>query len=148
MAYRIRPLPLRSPIFWQWAVVAMLAGLLLIGWESGFFAAWIWSPPRPPVGKGEIAFSMVLVALLGVVAGLIGARLREGSCPRGVRRAAGVASALGALSLLCPVCLALPLSLFGGAVTLALLSPFAPLFQLLAILVLLWTALLLLHEQR
>lgn len=148
MQFHLRPLPLRSGVFWRWTISGGVASGLLMAWSVGGLERWLWTPPRPPATAGEIAFSSALALLLAIVAGLVGVRMREGSCPRGARRATGIAGILGFVSLLCPVCLALPLSLFGGAVTLALLSPFAPLLQLFALLVLLWTAVLLLHENR
>lgn len=113
-----------------------LACTALFAWELGWLSAWLWSPPRPPATGTEIAYSIAIALLLSGDAGLIAWRLHHGSCPVGMRRATGLAGTLGAIALLCPVCLALPFTLFGVAVALSALAPILPLLRLIALVLL------------
>lgn len=93
--------------------------------------------PRAPVSGGERWFTLGLIFLLSLNAGLVHWRKNCGTCPVGVRRATGIGGAVGAMALLCPACLLLPVSLLGVSVSLAFLAPFLPLLRIIAVLLLL-----------
>jgi hypothetical protein len=130
---------LTNHAFWIWALSAVLLASIIFAWELDVFASLLPSPPRPPVTRGEFAFVALLVILLGLNAGLFGWRRALGTCPLGVRRATGVGAALGAATLLCPVCLLVPVTLLGASVSLSVLAPFVPLLRTITLLVLLAT---------
>lgn len=126
----------RSPVFWLPFFVAFAACGLLFGWELGWFTGLIWTPPRPQPSTDELLFSALIVLLLCTDIGLISWRTRFGSCPRGTKRAAGIAGMLGAVTLLCPVCLVLPFSILSAGVALSAVSPFFPLLRIIALMLL------------
>lgn len=110
---------------------------IFFAWELGHL-----SPPlplllRPEATVTEIIFSVALSVLIALNAGLFTWRRRMGSCPVGVRRATGTAGLLGAIALLCPVCLALPATFLGLGFTFAVLTPFVPLIRVVALILLL-----------
>lgn len=109
---------------------------IFFAWELGELP-WIPAPPRQPATAAEYGFTALLIALLAFNAGLVAWRRKHGSCPVGTRRASGLAGGLGALALLCPVCLFLPFSLFGLSLSLAFLAPFIPLLRIVVLLILL-----------
>lgn len=59
-----------------------------------------------------------------------------GSCPMGIKSATGIAGVLGAVTLICPVCIVLPASLLGLGFVLTFLAPFLPLLRIIAIVLL------------
>jgi len=81
-------------------------------------------------------FTATLIGLFALNAGLFAWRRQQGTCPMGTRRASVLAGALGALALLCPVCLAIPISLLGISLSLLWLAPYIPLLRFVALLVL------------
>ncbi|PIQ76769.1 hypothetical protein COV83_00755 [Candidatus Peregrinibacteria bacterium CG11_big_fil_rev_8_21_14_0_20_49_14] len=117
--------------FWHWACGAALVCSLFFLWELGMIPR-IPGPPRPAPTTAEILFSIFLIALLSLNVGLLHWRKNTGGCPIGAKGATGIGGTLGALALLCPVCLLLPFSLFGLSLSLAFLSPFLPLLRIIA----------------
>ena len=79
---------------------------------------------------------IVLGLLLSFTTGLAVWHTRNGSCPLSVKSATGVAGVLGAITLICPICIVLPASLLGLGFTLAFLAPFLPLLRVIAIILL------------
>lgn len=127
----------RSSRFWaSFAMSGLLFGALMV-WEAGLLAGVLPSLPRPPIGPAEAVFSAVIVLLLAFNIGLFSWRSRYGTCPVGTRRATGMAGAIGAVTLLCPVCLLIPLSVLGTGVTLTFLSPYLPLLRIISLILLL-----------
>lgn len=134
---------LRSARFWLAFALSGAAFSLLVLWESGVFAGWLPSLPRGPVTTGEAIFAVLIVALLALNTGLFVWRRAHGSCPIGTRRATGAAGALGALTLICPACLLLPVSILGTGLTLSVLSPYVPLLRFVSLVLLAASAVLL-----
>ncbi len=126
---------LRSSLFWLPALLTLLAGGSFFAWELGALT-WLPSPVRPDPTLRELLFAAALTLLLALNAGLAAWHTRHGSCPIGSKRAIGAGGLLGAVALLCPVCLVLPFSLFGLGAVLTLLTPFVPLLQLITLIVL------------
>jgi hypothetical protein len=135
---------LRSRRFW----LAFCAGLAVAGslsaWQLGLLSAWIPTPPRVPVTRGEELFTVILVLLLAMNAGLYAWRKAEDSCPIGARRATGLAGTLGLATLFCPACTVIPLAVLGTTFSLTFLTAFLPLLRVIALvlaggaLILLW----------
>lgn len=116
-------------------MAAIVIGLFSV-WEAGLLFPWI-----PPLARSDSAaagwwYTTLLGLLLSLNAGLILWQQQEGRCPVGVRRASGLAGVLGAFTLLCPVCIVLPASVFGLGAVFALAAPFLPLLRLIAMLLL------------
>jgi membrane protease YdiL (CAAX protease family) len=135
--------------FWRTAFIS--AGLLALFflWELGAFASVITSPPRPAATQGEMLFTATLIVLFALNAGLFAWRRQQGTCPVGTRRASVLAGALGAVALLCPVCLAIPISLLGISLSLLWLAPYIPLLRFVALLILVVSTVILWpHTQR
>lgn len=127
---------LSSATFWKWSLPTLALLVLFFGWELGKIALPIASPPRPEPTQLELWFSAVLIGLLSLNAGLFGYNKECGTCPIGAKRASGIAGAIGAVALLCPMCLLLPISLFGLSLSLAILAPFLPLLRVIALILL------------
>lgn len=138
---------LHSNAFWKWAIAAGLLCSMFFAWELGAFPS-VPSPPRPAVTNGEIIFTAVLIALIALNAGLFNWRRKNGTCPIGTRRASGLGGTMGAVALLCPLCLLLPISLFGVSISLAFLGPFIPLLRTIALALLLGSTALLMPRKR
>ncbi len=141
---------LRSSRFWLvFAVAGVVFGLLLL-WESGAFAGAIYSLPRAaPLTTSETLFAVAIVLLLAFNSGLFAWQQKEGTCPIGTRRATSAAGALGAITLVCPVCLLIPVSILGTGLTLSLLAPYLPLLRFLSLVLLVVSAVKLWpHEPR
>ncbi len=86
--------------------------------------------------KWETVLAIIIALLFSMNIGLIAWHRKQGTCPVGVRRSAGAAGILGAIALLCPVCLALPIGIASVAAALVLLGPFVTLLQVSAIVLL------------
>jgi len=127
---------LRSPSFWIPFVIALAVLSLFFLWELGMLHFALPMLPRIPTTPLDLTFTGILWIMLSFTTGLAVWRNRETSCPVGVKRATGIAGALGALSLLCPICIALPVTLLGFSLTLSFLAPFVPLLRIIAIVVL------------
>lgn len=123
------------------------AGILL-----GVFFAWeltlleipsLPQLPRPKPTDIELIFTVVLIAFLSLDAGLLNWHLGKKSCPIGVKRATTVSSVLGVITLLCPVCLLIPVTLFGLTLSLTFLIPFLPLLRAIVLILLVATTIVL-----
>jgi hypothetical protein len=135
---------LQSRLFWiPFAVTLIVAGLFF-AWELGVFIQFLPTiAPRPSVLPSEFAFTASLSFLLALNVGLVVWQSRFGSCPRGVKRASSIATAIGALSLICPVCVLLPASLVSVGFIFGALMPFMPALRLISIGLLFVTAMML-----
>jgi hypothetical protein len=126
---------LRSPLFWLPLLLTLLIAGSLFAWELGFVTV-VPGPIRPAPSGLDLLYAGLLTLLLSFNVGLAAWHTRHGSCPVGSKRAIGTGGVIGAVALLCPVCLILPFSLFGLGAVLALLTPFVPLLQIIALIVL------------
>lgn len=128
---------LRAGRFWTAASIALVLSGLLFAWELGELRViGLSGPPRFTPTTRDVVASISIAILFSFNIGLIAWRQRYGSCPASAKSATGVAGFLGALALLCPACIALPVGIASASFSLALLSPFVPLFQIIAIIVL------------
>ncbi len=127
---------LRSPSFWIPFCISLVITGTFFAWELGFFLNIVPSFPRPSALPWELAFTAILGLLMSVNAGLAVWQSRYGTCPIGVKRASGAAVLLGAFTLICPVCVLLPVSLAGLGFFFAFLSPFLPLVRVIAVVIL------------
>ncbi len=124
----------RSGTFWAWfAVVYAVAGLFF-AWELQLVELPLPMLPRVPATPFELTYTAALTLLLSFASGLFGWRRQNGSCPIGVKRSVGLAGMLGGLALLCPVCLALPITFIGFGTAFAILGQFLPLIRIIAVL--------------
>lgn len=130
---------LRSRLFWTPFVLTLILTSAFFAWQLDLLQMLIPALPvlpRTPATPIDIFFTILLGLLLSLTAGLIVWNTREGSCPRGTKRATGVAGILGAITLFCPVCLVLPASFLGIGVIMTFLTSFLPLLRLVAVIVL------------
>jgi len=127
---------LRSKKFWLSFSVSALFMTAFFGWALGLFGDLLPKLPRPEAEMEELIFTALLIFLFALNAGLFVWCKDHGSCPIGTRRASGLAGSIGVLTLLCPVCLALPAAFFGISTALAFLSPFLPLLRVIAVILL------------
>jgi hypothetical protein len=124
---------LRDRRFWL-AAIAMAAGCAFVyGWMAGAFAPLLRGPLRPPITRGELIFTLLMIGLLSVDAGLYAYRRARGSCPTGTGKATGLAGILGGLVLVCPACTFIPIAFLGTGFTLAILTPYLPLLRAIAV---------------
>lgn len=128
---------LKSPVFLKWFGSVFLLCCIFFAWELGAFRELVWSLPRSEPTQSELLYTGLIIVLLSFAAGLTGYRIRQGSCPIGARNASAAAGMLGVVTLLCPVCLLLPFSLFGLSLSFALLTPYMPLLRVITLLLLL-----------
>ncbi len=126
----------RSPLFWIPFFVTLLIASVFFAWELDLLGTIVPSLPRPAATAVDIYFTIVLGLLLSLNAGLAVWQSRMGSCPRGVKRATGVAGIVGAITLVCPVCIALPATFLGLGFVLTFLAPFLPLLRVIALVLL------------
>lgn len=134
---------LRSKHFWIGFVTAAVLTGLFFAWELGMLDEILPTIPRSPALANEWWFTLLLSLLLSLNAGLITYHTKEGTCPIGTKSASGVAGILGAFTLICPVCIVLPASLFSVGVFFSVLAPFLPLMRVVAIVLLLFSLVLL-----
>lgn len=134
---------LKSEYFWVPFGITLSAAGLFFAWELGVFINLLPSFPRPSVLPSEFAFTATLSFLLAFDIGLAVWQRRFGSCPRGIKRASSVATALGALTLVCPACTLLPASFIGVSTMLSLMAMHMPAVRIVSIGLLLITALML-----
>ena len=132
MSYRF----VQDRSFWSWFMATAALTGLLFAWELGAFKTLMPSLPRMEPTATEIWFTFALIALLSMNIGLAQWRRKNGSCPIGVRRATTIGGAVSAVTLLCPVCLLVPISLLGLSFSLAFLAPFLPLLRLITLVLL------------
>lgn len=133
---------LQSRSFWQWFFVSGALCVLLFLWLLNLLP-FVPVLPRPEPMMFEYVYSITSVVLLSFNLGLLAWRMRHGSCPVGTRRVTGFAGLLATITLICPVCLVLPLSVLGISISLVFLAPFLPLLQLISMVLLLGTAVML-----
>ncbi len=135
---------LQSRLFWIPFAITLVVTGLFFAWELGVFIN-VLPPiaPRPSVLPSEFLFTATLSVLLAFNVGLVVWQSRFGSCPRGVKRASSVATAIGALTLICPACVLLPASLVSVGFIFGALMPFMPALRLLSIGLLFVTAVML-----
>ena len=131
---------LQSSIFWLTFWITGVLTALAFGWEANLFAPTLPGPPRPPVTPMELWFTIGIVLLVAFVSGLYAWRRKKGSCPTGVKRATGVGAVFGVITLLCPVCSVIPITLLGTSITLGFLAPFLPLLRFITLAILLTVA--------
>lgn len=124
---------LHSSWFWFPCVTSLIVIGAFFAWELDFLNALLPSLPRPPATGEEIIFSTTLGLLLSLTIGMFVWHWKEGSCPIGMKRATGMAGVIGAVTLICPVCIVLPASLIGVAVAVSAIAPFLPVLRLIAI---------------
>lgn len=134
---------LQSKYFWIPFAITLVVAALFFAWELGVFIQYLPSFPRPSVLPSEFAFTTILSALLAFDIGLAVWHSRFGSCPRGVKRVSGFATVLGALTLICPLCILLPTSLIGVGTILSLMSVHMPALRIVSIGLLFVTAIML-----
>ena len=127
---------LRSPHFFVPFCVSVILLGAFFSWELGFFNTVLPSLTRPPATVADIIFTAALILLLSTTTGLAVWNTRYGNCPLSVKSATGVAGVLGAITLICPVCIILPASLLGLGFILTFLAPFLPLLRVIAIVLL------------
>lgn len=128
--------PFRSSLFWLPFSVSLVIIGVFFGWELGLLNGLFPSLPRPPATEADILFTVILGLMLSFTTGLGFWSNRNGSCPLSVKSATGIAGVLGAVTLICPVCIILPASLLGLGFILTFLAPFLPILRLIAILLL------------
>ena len=134
---------LRSSWFWLPFLVTLCIAAACFAWEIGIFRDVLPSLPRPSPTSLDFLFAGTTTFLLALNVGLVLWRSHFGSCPRGVKRTTGIAGVLGIVSLFCPVCLALPVTLLGAGAFLTILAPFLPLLRLIVLVLLTGTLILL-----
>lgn len=139
---------LKSSVFLKWFSAVFVLCCLFFAWELGAFREMVWSLPRPEPTQTEILYTGLIIILISFASGLAGFRMKQGTCPIGARNASAMAGALGVVTLLCPVCLLLPFSLFGLSMSLALLSPYLPLLRVITLVLLGVSVILLWPKQR
>ena len=127
---------LRSSSFWIPFFITFIVMAIFFAWELRMLPASIPAPSRPIPTGNELWFVATLTVLLAVNVGLYSWRTKAGSCPIGTKRATKIAGAMGALTLLCPVCILIPFSLLGVSISLVFLSPFLPLLQIISLVLL------------
>lgn len=120
--------------FWTWFLITLAITGAFFAWELKLIDLPLPMLPRPPATTFELTYTALLTILLSVDAGLFGWRRKSGSCPIGTKRTVGFAGTMGALALLCPVCLALPAALIGFGTFFAIVAAFLPLIRFIAIL--------------
>ena len=138
---------LQSKTFWRPALIAFVLLGLFFSWELGYFGDAIPRLSRPEPSQFELIYTVVLIALLSLDSGLVFYRLKLGTCPVGAKRASTIAGSLGVVTLLCPACLLIPISLFGISLSLSVLSPFLPLLRVIVMFLLVVSTLMLLPKK-
>lgn len=133
----------KSPHFWRPAVFTAAIFGAFFAWQLGYFGDLLPTLSRPAPSQLELVYTCIIILLLALDSGLSFFRMKQGTCPLGAKRATKIAGGLGVVTLLCPACLVVPISLFGVSLSFALLSPFLPLLQSIVILLLAVSAVLL-----
>ena len=138
----------KNKVFWQPCIMALVILSAFFAWELGYFGDMLPRLPRPTPTRGEILYTIVLIALLSLNSGLIFFRLKQGNCPLGAKRASTIAGGLGVVTLLCPACLLIPISLFGISLSLTFLAPFLPLLRVIVLFLLIVSTVMLFPNAR
>ena len=134
---------LRSKEFWLWFFISGILMGLFFAWELGAFGAFLPSLPRPTPTPFEDVFTGSLVFLIALDSGLFAWQRVYGTCSLGASRATKVAGAIGAVTLLCPACLLIPISILGVSLSITFLAPYLPLLRLIALVLLVTSTVLL-----
>lgn len=135
---------LRTSYFWIPFVITLVIAGLFFAWELDAFVNILPSiAPRPSILLSEFLYTGILSLLLAFDIGLIVWHRRFGACPRGVKRASGLATMIGALTLICPACFLLPASFIGIGTIMSLMSTHMPALRIVSIGLLLMTAMML-----
>jgi hypothetical protein len=137
---KTRAQPLSSAWFWAPFLLCLIVTGVLFAWELGFLYGYVPSLTRLPATTIEKVFTGVLLFLLSLNAGLASWQTHKGSCPIGAKRATGIAGMIGAISILCPVCLMLPASLIGASIFFAFVAEYLPLLRIVAVILLVISA--------
>jgi hypothetical protein len=132
--------PLLTKAFWIPFGISAISISLFFAWELNAFAPHFPGFPRPLLTQSELGFTLLLILLLSLNIGLLAWNKRHGTCSVGSKRATTLAGAIGALALLCPACLLIPISILGISLSLAILGPFLPLLRVIAIILLVASA--------
>lgn len=134
---------LSEKTFWRPFILSALLLSAFFAWELGYMGDMLPRLPRPEPSTFELYFTIILIALLSLDSGLVWYRLKQGTCPVGAKRASTLAGGLGIITLLCPACLLIPISLFGISLSLTFLSPYLPLLRAIVFLLLIVSTLML-----
>jgi len=134
---------LKDKTFWRPAVISAIALSVFFAWELGYIGDLLPLLPRPAATTLEIVYTIILILFLSLDSGLVFFRLKKGTCPIGAKRASTIAGGLGVITLLCPACLLLPISIFGIGLSLSLLAPYLPLLRAIVLLLLVVSTLML-----
>lgn len=134
---------LRSTHFWRPFLLSVVTLSLFFAWELGYLAGFLPTLPRPEPTAFELEYTALLIVLLAFDAGLALFRIKQGTCPIGARRASTIAGSLGIVTLLCPACLLIPVSLFGISLSLSFLSPYLPLLRMVVMFLLIVSTIML-----
>lgn len=126
----------RNAHFWIGFVVSAVLLSIFFAWELGMLGTIAPPLPRPEPTQPELWYTALIIALLALDSGLVLYRLKQGTCPVGAKRASAIAGSLGVVTLLCPVCLLIPISLFGITLSLTFLTPYLPLLRIIVLLLL------------
>lgn len=127
---------LRNRYFWIGFAVSALLLSVFFAWELGMLGSVLPQLPRPEPTTLERWYTVIMMLLLSFDSGLVLYRLKKGTCPIGAKRASTIAGGLGVITLLCPACLLIPISLFGITLSLTFLAPFLPLLRIIVLLLL------------
>jgi hypothetical protein len=138
---------LHSKNFWRPFVISAVLLSAFFAWELGYMGDMLPKLSRPTPTQFELIYTVVLIALLSLDSGLVFYRLKLGTCPVGAKRASTIAGSLGVVTLLCPACLLIPISLFGISLSLSVLSPFLPLLRVIVMFLLVVSTLMLLPKK-
>jgi hypothetical protein len=134
---------LQSATFWIPFCITLVLAALFFAWELGVFINYLPSFPRPSVLFSEFIFTATISLLLAFDIALAIWQSRFGSCPRGVKRASTVATAIGALTLICPACVLLPVSFLSVGAMLSLMATHLPVLRVVSVGLLIVTAMML-----
>ncbi len=134
---------LQSKTFWRPALIAFVLLGLFFSWELGYFGDAIPRLSRPEPSQFELIYTIILIALLSFDSGLAMYRMKQGTCPVGASRATKIAGGLGVVTLLCPACLLIPISLFGISLSLTFIAPFLPLLRVVVMFLLIVSTIML-----
>lgn len=139
---------LRSGRFWVLFLLSAVFFGLFFAWELNLIQPpFLPALPRPVPTQLEKLFTGILIFFLSLDAGLLGWRMRHGSCPAGAKRATAMSGALGFVVLLCPVCLIFPFTLFGLTLSITFLLPYLPLLRTIVAVLLFVTTMILLPKK-
>ncbi len=134
---------LSAKTFWRPFSISAILLSAFFAWELGYMGNLLPRLARPAPTTFEIAYTVALMILLSFNAGLAFFRMKQGTCPVGAKRASTIAGGLGIVTLLCPACLLIPISLFGISLSLTVLTPYLPLLRVIVFFLLIVSTLML-----